>query len=261
MASIPLLLILFSTAYSAPSSSLDVRTARRTDTLEEMHGYFPCMDCHEDQETNPVPRILEEEHEAPLEWEDDEGNTHFVAFGELLPIADLLGKGSLQGSRRRTLMRVGERLEVAEYSEANGLSQSDSLWVLTHGAANLWCLDCHSPEDRNKLHKLNGELLSFDESHLLCGQCHGPVFIDWEHGVHGRTNGFWNRAMDVGGTSRRLLCTECHIPHAPRFLGTTPEPPPIPRLDNISHPEHPAAHGSHRGERDDLGPHPWSDKP
>ncbi|MAE70856.1 MAG: hypothetical protein CME06_10350 [Gemmatimonadetes bacterium] len=168
-----------------------------------------------------------------------------------------MGRGELEGSRRRNLIKIGERLRAARYMEEQGLSESDSIHVLTHGGANLWCLDCHSPDDRNSLHKLNGELLSFDESHLLCGQCHGPEFTDWEHGVHGRTNGYWNRAMDTERISKRLLCIQCHVPHAPRFQGTTPEPAPVTRLDNISHPDHGSEHGTHRGERDDLGPHDW----
>ncbi len=246
-----------SSVIASGPSSLDVRTAERISTLEDMHGYFPCMDCHADQETNRTPRFLEEEHETPLEWDDDEGDTHYVQFGELISFRDLLGRGDLEGSRGRNLIKIGERLGAAEYMKEQGLSESDSIHVLTHGGANLWCLDCHSPGDRDSLHKLNGELLSFDESHLLCGQCHGPMFSDWEHGVHGRTNGYWNRAMDADGVTRRLLCTECHIPHAPGFQGTTPDPAPVARLDNISHPDHESRHVTHRGDRDDLGPHPW----
>ena len=42
--------------------------ADRIEVLTDDHGYFPCMDCHGDQETITTPRILEEEHFEPLEW-------------------------------------------------------------------------------------------------------------------------------------------------------------------------------------------------
>ncbi len=236
----------------------EVKTVERRSVLEDQHGYYPCSDCHADQETNPKPRFLQEEHDSPLEWEDEAGNTHLVEFGEKLAIGDLLGHGGQTGNRRRNLVKVGARLDVAQYMEEQGLSESDSVYVLTHGGANLWCLDCHNADDRDYLRKLNGEKLSFDDSEYLCGQCHGPIFIDWEHGVHGRTNGYWNRELDQKDVTRRLLCIQCHIPHAPRFRGVVPEAKPVPRLDPVSEPTAEShGHERHRGEYDRLGPHPW----
>ncbi len=239
-------------------SALGLNTSDRIEVLEEYHGYYPCMDCHEDQETNPTPRILEEEHEIPLEWDDDEGNTHVVEFGEWLSFSDLLGQSELKGLTHENMTRIGRRLEIESYMTENDYAPEDSLWVLTHGGANLWCLDCHSSTNRDMLHKLNGEQLGFNESHLLCGQCHGPELRDWEHDVHGRSNGYWNLAMDEDDISTRLLCVECHTPHAPNFRSLPASPPPVTRIDNISHPEH-VSHEvpSAKLSRDILGPQPW----
>ncbi len=93
--------------------------------------------------------------------------------------------------------------------------------VLDHGPKDRWCLDCHNPDDRDVLRLLNGRLISFDESYLLCGQCHGTIFRDWRHGIHGRRRGYWN-----GGKSY-LLCAHCHDPHAPAFHAIEPLPPPV----------------------------------
>jgi len=76
----------------------------------------------------------------------------------------------------KNMVRIGTRLQIETYMENNGLAPEDSVWTLVHGGGNLWCLNCHDSEDRDKLVKLNGELLTFNESHLLCGECHGPKF-------------------------------------------------------------------------------------
>ena len=105
--------------------------------------------------------------------------------------------------------------------------------------------------------KLNGEMLDFNQSHLLCGQCHGPELSDWEQGIHGRTNGYWDRSRDTEGLSTRQLCVECHVPHAPAFRPQTPLPAPVSRIDNLPAGEYrPHARGS---DRDLLGPHDWID--
>lgn len=254
---VSLTLILSLAASVVPgASAADIRTSDRLEVLENQHGYFPCMDCHESQETNATPRFLVDEHDSPLQWEDEDGNTRFVPFGERVSFAQLLGKTAARDLRSQNLARIGERLNAAAYMEENGLSLADSVYTLTHGGANLWCLDCHSAEDRNSLHKLNGELLTFNQSQLLCGQCHGPILKDWEFGAHGRTNGYWNRDMDSENMSIRMLCVECHIPHSPAFANRMPKPGPVPRIDNISHPIG-IQHKESPGKRDDLGPHEW----
>lgn len=92
--------------------------------------------------------------------------------------------------------------------------------VLRHDQEHRWCLDCHSSTDRDKLHLASGELVDFNESYKLCGQCHGDKYRDWRAGVHGRRSGEWN------GHKTYLLCVHCHNAHAPAFQPLEPRPPP-----------------------------------
>ena len=91
---------------------------------------------------------------------------------------------------------------------------------LHHG--DRWCTDCHSLNNRDKLHLVNGDLLDFTKSYVLCGQCHGDKLRDWKVGVHGKRTGSWN------GTKQYWLCVGCHNPHSPRFKPLKPLPPPLP---------------------------------
>lgn len=93
--------------------------------------------------------------------------------------------------------------------------------VLDHGPPERWCFDCHNPDDRDYLRLANGTLIGFDESYRLCGQCHGTIYRDWRHGIHGRRRGYWN------GAKSYLLCAHCHNPHHPRFAPLKPLPPPV----------------------------------
>lgn len=92
--------------------------------------------------------------------------------------------------------------------------------VLKHDEEHRWCLDCHHPDDRDKLRLAGGQPVDFSESYLLCGQCHGDKLRDWKVGVHGKRTGSWS------GKKQYLLCIHCHNPHAPRFAPLKPEPPP-----------------------------------
>ncbi len=92
--------------------------------------------------------------------------------------------------------------------------------VLRHDEQHRWCLDCHNPDDRDKLRLASGKLIDFTESYKLCGQCHGDKYRDWKAGVHGKRSGHWN------GRKRYLLCAHCHNPHRPRFKPVKPMPPP-----------------------------------
>ncbi len=94
--------------------------------------------------------------------------------------------------------------------------------VLDHGL-NDRCLNCHARTDRERYELRGGELLGLEESTRLCASCHGTTFRDWERGIHGRTDGYWSAAH---GTPRRLICIECHDPHAPAHPGLVPLPGP-----------------------------------
>ncbi len=93
--------------------------------------------------------------------------------------------------------------------------------TLHHAESMRWCLDCHDAANRDKLRLVNGELVDFTESYLLCGQCHGNIYRDWKAGIHGKRTGYFD-----GGKRMYLLCVHCHDPHQPRFKPIKPEPPP-----------------------------------
>ena len=84
---------------------------------------------------------------------------------------------------------------------------------LNHGLTER-CLDCHDKDNRNELALTGGETVSFDNVPRLCGKCHGPTYRDWQDGMHGRTNGYWDQTR---GEQRRLSCVQCHDPHSPAF--------------------------------------------
>jgi uncharacterized CHY-type Zn-finger protein len=214
-------------------------TADRTVALSDYHGYYPCMDCHGDQESVATPRILEEEHYEPMEWEDDDGVIHYVPFGQKLAIADLLSPDGAELTQADKLARIGRRLNIENYLSRNGLSPADSVWTLVHGGGNLWCFDCHDAEDRDKLVMQSGELLSFNDSQYLCGSCHGPILRDWTAGIHGKTVGFWDPQAGEEEETVRMLCVECHDSHRPAFRLAKPMAAPVLRIDG------PGAKSSH----------------
>ena len=92
--------------------------------------------------------------------------------------------------------------------------------IFNHASDQRWCLDCHNPDNRDVLRLANGDLVSFEESYNLCGQCHGTIFRDWKAGIHGKRTGEWN------GKKQYRLCVQCHNPHSPKFKPLKPMPPP-----------------------------------
>lgn len=106
-----------------------------------------------------------------------------------------------------------ERRELEEHTE---IAKN-----FAHAKDQRWCLDCHNPDDRDKLRLANGNLITFEESYDLCGQCHGTIYRDWKAGVHGKRTGEWN------GRKLYRLCVHCHDPHRPRFKPIKPMPPPM----------------------------------
>lgn len=107
-------------------------------------------------------------------------------------------------------------------SQRRQLEDEHTNIVLKHDEEHRWCLDCHNPDDRDKLRLASGQLIDFTESYKLCGQCHGDKYRDWRAGVHGKRSGYWN------GKKKYLLCAHCHNPHSPRFKPIEPKPPPKP---------------------------------
>lgn len=97
--------------------------------------------------------------------------------------------------------------------------------VMGHGShgRNNNCFNCHDENDLTRLQTRDGRKVTFSESQLLCGSCHGPTYRDWEAGAHGRTSGYWDRSK---GPIDRKLCVNCHNPHSPHFPGRKPAPGP-----------------------------------
>lgn len=93
---------------------------------------------------------------------------------------------------------------------------------LEHGI-NTACLNCHDPTNRDMFAGSVGVEIPWDQPQLLCAKCHGPVYRDWQHGSHGRINGYWDPSR---GTQVRRKCIECHDPHRPPFPPLEPAPGP-----------------------------------
>jgi len=93
--------------------------------------------------------------------------------------------------------------------------------TLDHGN-NRFCLNCHHPTNRNAFVDYDGAEIAQADVVKLCAKCHGTTYRDWEAGVHGRQNGFWNTSM---GDKTKLRCIQCHDPHSPKFKAMKPLPP------------------------------------
>lgn len=91
------------------------------------------------------------------------------------------------------------------------LRTKHSSLLLRHMPDGNNCSLCHNPSQTNKLNLLDGTLISYNESHRLCQQCHGNTAANWARGLHGRVSGSWN------GERILLNCTTCHEAHDPQF--------------------------------------------
>lgn len=110
---------------------------------------------------------------------------------------------------------------------------------LFHGMNNR-CVNCHDAEHREHLTLRDGTRITFAQTPLLCAQCHGTAYRDWQAGTHGKTLGSWVTGSE---SQQRLSCNECHDPHSPRFDPMEPLPGPRtlrmgePRTDHAHHDE------------------------
>ena len=92
---------------------------------------------------------------------------------------------------------------------------------LDHGN-HRFCLNCHHPKNRNAFVDYDGAEIAQADVVLLCAKCHGTIYRDWQAGVHGRENGFWNASL---GYKTKLRCIQCHDPHSPKFKAMKPLAP------------------------------------
>lgn len=91
---------------------------------------------------------------------------------------------------------------------------------IDHGRGRIWCLSCHSLENRDYLKTLLDEPVDFDEAHLVCGGCHANRHEDWYFGAHGKRVSGWQGDRTV------YNCTHCHNAHDPAVKPRAPQPPP-----------------------------------
>jgi hypothetical protein len=92
---------------------------------------------------------------------------------------------------------------------------------LRHGQGRFWCLDCHLASDHDdSLHTLAGTKVDYNDSSLVCGQCHGARHRDWAFGGHGKRVAGWQ------GERQIYACTHCHDPHSPKLLPRQAGKPP-----------------------------------
>lgn len=106
--------------------------------------------------------------------------------------------------------------------------------VLNHGM-NDRCFNCHDRDNRDRLTLRGTTTIPYVEVSRLCAKCHGLTYRDWQKGMHGRTNGYWDISQ---GTQVRLECIQCHNPHSPAYPQFKPLPPPHTlRLNDKDHKE------------------------
>lgn len=111
---------------------------------------------------------------------------------------------------------------IAPPPRQNPLQSEHANITLDHGL-NTNCLSCHHPRNRDVYVDHDGNEIPADQPARLCSKCHGPTYRDWEAGIHGRQNGYWDTSK---GERTKLFCVQCHDPHSPKFKSMTPLPPP-----------------------------------
>lgn len=110
-----------------------------------------------------------------------------------------------------------------KYETRSGEALKDFHQGLNFAHGNQSCLSCHNAEDYGTLKQADGRALEFSQGMMLCAQCHGPQFRDYQNGSHGGMQGYWD--LTRGGRTRNT-CTDCHDPHHPAFPQVMPVFPP-----------------------------------
>ena len=93
--------------------------------------------------------------------------------------------------------------------------------VMKHMPDGDKCIICHRRETPNQLLLRDGTKILPSEVSMLCGQCHGIKYRNWSKGRHGKVVGSWKPEL-----RKRLDCTHCHDPHAPKFPSLQTKAPP-----------------------------------
>lgn len=145
-----------------------------------------------------------------------------------LPADTHLDKTPPRATRGLDLVRMGwtyncmecHKLIPARWHYDRPLNEHKDI-RLEHGN-NRFCLNCHHSTNRNAFADYDGAEIAEGNVVQLCAKCHGPIHRDWQAGVHGRQNGFWDANL---GDKTRLRCIQCHDPHRPKFQAMKPLPP------------------------------------
>ena len=78
------------------------------------------------------------------------------------------------------------------------------------------CATCHNGQNMNELNSLTGHSIDFNQSYLMCAQCHSSQFKDWKGGAHGKNLGGWAKPRAA------MTCVNCHNPHEPQIASKWP---------------------------------------
>lgn len=87
---------------------------------------------------------------------------------------------------------------------------------MDHGMGRLWCIQCHSMDQRDMLWTMLKEPVDFDEAYIVCGGCHANRQRDWYFGSHGKRLEVWQ------GDRVLYNCTQCHDAHSPSIKPRAP---------------------------------------
>ncbi len=96
------------------------------------------------------------------------------------------------------------------------LKKPHEAFQLRHGAATLWCHDCHHGQDVDYLLLPKGVKVGYGDAHRSCAVCHGARVRDWSRGGHGKRIGSWRGPRII------KRCSACHDAHDPAWKPVTP---------------------------------------
>ncbi len=276
--------IIYKTAYSDYSNDVEQAKKESAQPVTEKESAQPVTDCIESMGSathvarieNIVPQygypnVKCSQITSAVVWYGDpyDGTKPMGDMPKLKGIRDESGRfqeDDSHGEYETEEAVVKPREPVLQYFECEECHDGDSLPVpedkkpralemhedivenplqLMHGRGAIWCLDCHSAKNRNKLVDHQENEISFNQPQKLCGSCHGTIYGEWRVGIHGKRTGSWVK----GGKKRWWTCTECHSPHAVqahRFDLLKPEPAPaLPRgMEQVHEGHEGSEHGS-----------------
>lgn len=108
---------------------------------------------------------------------------------------------------------------LSEMQKNNGLYKK-AHWNISLNHANestMNCITCHNGKNMDYLNSLTGNQIDFNNSYVVCSQCHTKQFDDWKGGAHGKRIGSW------APPRASMTCVNCHNPHDPHIASKWPE--------------------------------------